>query len=77
MTEGDRRRWQKRRVPSASRVSTRMSQGCGRSRNKNMEKAGRTLDVQLWNIKRAEHPEAPILLLLTEGVDWTASHFLR
>lgn len=77
LTEEDRRGWQKLRVPSASRVSTRMSQGCGRSRSKNMEKAGRTLDAQLWNIKRAEYSEMHILLLLTEGVGWTASHFLR
>lgn len=77
LTEKDRSRWQKLRVPSASRVSARMAQGCGKDRNKNMEKAGRTLDAQLWSIKRAEHPEVPILLLLTEGVGWMASHFLR
>lgn len=55
----------------------RLSQWCDRSRNKDMEKAGGTLDAQLWTIKRAEPPEVPIALVLTEGAGWTASQSLR
>lgn len=72
LTEKDRSWWQRLRVASAPRVSTRMFQGCGRSR-KQEHGEGR------WDFgcPTVEHPEVLILLLLTEGVGWMARHFLR
>lgn len=67
LTENDRSQWWKPRVPSAPRMSARLSQWCGRSRNKDMEKADGTWPL---SSKWAEHPEEPILLA-SQSLRWT------